>query len=127
MVLPLYPILVVFLTLEAILLDAWDNVARSATAGGALFFLYFALAFAYPAGLGFGDVKLSGALGISLGWLGWPHLALGAGAAVVINALIVAVLLTFRRIRPKSHVPYGPSMILGAAVGAVWGPTFLSI
>ncbi len=36
--------------------------------------LFFLLWFIYPRGLGYGDVRLSGVLGLALGWLGWGEL-----------------------------------------------------
>ncbi|WP_418606684.1 hypothetical protein [Georgenia sp. SUBG003] len=72
--------------------------------------------------MGLGDVKLSGVLGMFLGWCGWSQVLLGTFAAFAINALAALVLLALRRVTLKSDVPFGPSMILGAAVGAAWGP-----
>ncbi len=41
-------------------------------AGGAVLWLfYFILRMVYPPGMGFGDVKLAGVLGMYLGYLGW--------------------------------------------------------
>ena len=42
-----------------------------------MYAVYFALCFAYPAGMGFGDVKLAGVLGMATAWLGWGAWTVG--------------------------------------------------
>ncbi len=54
----------------------------------ALFAAYFAVAFVYPAGMGFGDVKLAGILGGMLAFLGYPVLLVGAFAAFLIGSVV---------------------------------------
>ncbi len=66
-----------------------------------------------PAGMGYGDVKLSGVIGMALAWLGWPVLLLGAALAFVLSAAVSLVLLVLRRVTLKSTLPFGPFMLLG--------------
>ena len=75
--LPSYPAMAVLLLLPAIADDQWSWYLRAALGGVALFAFYFVLLFVYPAGMGFGDVKFSGVVGIALTWFGWPVLAVG--------------------------------------------------
>lgn len=50
----------------------------TALAGAAVSFAAYVLLALLPGSrLGFGDVKLAAALGLPLGWLGWPALGLG--------------------------------------------------
>jgi len=70
-VLPSYPVLAVLLTVAAAAQHDWWALARAAIGAAALFAFYFATAFAYPAGMGFGDVKLAGLLGGVRGYLSW--------------------------------------------------------
>lgn len=88
-----------------------------------LFAGYFLLWLIYPRGLGFGDVKLAGVLGLYLGYLGWQSWLVGVYAGFVLGGLVSLVLLLTRRAGRKTKVPFGPAMVLGTFVGVFAGPT----
>ncbi len=84
-------------------------------AGGAvLWAFYFVLRMVYPPGMGFGDVKLAGVLGMYLGYLGWGHVFAGTFAAFLLGGLWSMALLAARRGTLKSSIPFGPFMLAGA-------------
>ncbi|GGB94086.1 prepilin peptidase [Cellulomonas carbonis] len=119
-VLPSYPVVLALLALASWNPGGetdWPALLRAAIGGVVLFVAYFALAVAYPAGMGFGDVKLAGVLGMGLAWLGWGSLAIGGFAAFLLGGLYSLGLLATRRATRKSGIPFGPWMLLGAAVG----------
>lgn len=85
-------------------------------AGAALLWLfYFLLRLVYPPGMGFGDVKLAGVLGMYLGYLGWGHLFAGTFLAFLLGGLWSVALLVARRGTLKSSIPFGPFMLAGTA------------
>jgi leader peptidase (prepilin peptidase)/N-methyltransferase len=100
-----------------VLQDMWGMTKQTAVA---LLAFYVILALINPSGLGLGDVKLSGALGALLGWLGWPAVLAGTLAAFALNAVVALVLLASRRVTAKSGIAFGPAMILGAVLGAAY-------
>ncbi|HEU5268291.1 MAG TPA: prepilin peptidase, partial [Jatrophihabitans sp.] len=59
-VLPSYLVLGLALTLAAVLADSPAALVRALIGGMGLYGLYFVLAWCYPKGMGFGDVKLAG-------------------------------------------------------------------
>ncbi|WP_284763796.1 A24 family peptidase [Arthrobacter sp. efr-133-R2A-63] len=90
--------------------------ALGIVAGGAvLWVFYFILRLAYPPGMGFGDVKLAGVLGLYLGYLGWAHVFAGTFAAFLFGGLWSLGVLAARRGTLKSAIPFGPFMLAGAA------------
>lgn len=86
-----------------------------------LFAFYFLLAFIYPAGMGFGDVKLAGVLGMHLGWLGWGVLAVGGFLGFLLGGLVGGALMMAKRAGRKTAIPFGPFMLLGALLAILWG------
>jgi leader peptidase (prepilin peptidase) / N-methyltransferase len=88
----------------------------AAAAGG----LYFVLWFVYPSGMGYGDVRLSGVLGLVLAYLGWSELVVGIYGGFLLGGVIGGLLSLLRRVDRKGY-PFGPFMLLGALVGVVLG------
>jgi leader peptidase (prepilin peptidase)/N-methyltransferase len=99
---------------------AWP-FERALIGMAALYAFYFVVATIQPRGMGFGDVKLSGVLGLALGYLGWGQLVVGAFAAFVIGGLVGIGLILFAGGGRKTKVPFGPFMLLGALVGVFAG------
>ena len=120
-VLPGYIVGLVTLGAAALLTEDGDAAVRAIIGGAALFAVYFLMTVVYPGGMGFGDVKLAGVLGLFLGFLGWGELAVGAFAAFALGGLFGVILLVARRAGGKTRIPFGPWMLLGAWVGIFFG------
>lgn len=120
-VLPSYLVAAVLLGAAAVVDGRWAALATAGIGGGALLALYAILAFIRRGGMGLGDVKLAGVLGILLGWLGWDALIVGAFAAFVLGGIFGVVQLARRRATRTSAIPFGPWMLLGAWVGVFAG------
>lgn len=102
--------------------SSWPSLGRAAVGGVAMFAVYFVVMFVYPAGMGFGDVKLAGVLGLFLGWTGWGALVVGWFAAFLLGGLYGVALLVARRAGRRTAVPFGPWMLAGALAGVAAGP-----
>ena len=75
---------------------------------------YLVLALIYPAGIGWGDVKLSGLLGLYLGWIGPAALVIGLAAGFVLAAVAGAGLIVAGKATRQSQIAFGPFMLAGA-------------
>jgi leader peptidase (prepilin peptidase)/N-methyltransferase len=74
----------------------------------------------HPGGLGYGDVRLSGILGIVLGYLGWSELFWGLWAGFLLGGVGGLVLARLGLVDRRAN-PFGPWMLIGAVVGILWG------
>lgn len=122
---PSFGIGAALLMVAALLDGTWDALLRAGLGALVLFVGYLVLALISPRGLGMGDVKLAALVGLHLGWIGWSTLVAGALAGFVIQASLALVLLTGRRIGLRGELPFGPAMLLGAAVAIGWSPALL--
>jgi len=67
--------------------------------------------------LGFGDVNLSGVLGLLLGWPSiLVALLLAVFLAGIVSLIYICIMIILRKYRLFSALPYGPFLILGAVV-----------
>lgn len=117
---PSYGIIVVLVAVAAWLDDSTSDLIRSGWGWLAMGGFYFVMWFVYPKGLGYGDVRLSGLLGLALGYVGWGALATGMYAGFLLGG-IGGGLLALTKIVDRKHYPFGPFMLLGALVGLIWG------
>lgn len=125
-VLPSYVVGIVLLVAAAIIGDDYGELVAAGIGLVALWFIYFVMALAYPGGMGFGDVKLAGVLGLFLGWVGWGPLVVGGFGAFLLGGVFSILLLLTRRANRTSGIPFGPWMIAGAWVGVFFGNTITS-
>jgi len=91
--------------------------------GGGFSYFAFLLVVALVAkgGLGFGDVKLAGLLGLFTAYESWGVLAVSVFAAVFIGGVVAVGLVVAGRKGRKDVIPFGPPMVVGAYVALVLG------
>lgn len=120
-VLPSYGVLAGLFGLAALLTREPESFARSLAGAGILFGGYLIIALISPRGMGLGDVKLAGVIGLALGWLGWGQLAVGAALAFLVGGLVAVVLIVAGRARRGTGIPFGPCMLAGAWIAIIAG------
>jgi leader peptidase (prepilin peptidase) / N-methyltransferase len=112
--LPSYPVALALLGLAAAVLPGGGRHFLGALAGlGAALALFVVQAVIYPAGLGWGDVKLAGILGLYLGWLGLAAVAAGLFLGYLLAAVAGLGLIAAGRASRKTQLPFGPFLLAG--------------
>ena len=119
--LPSYPVAAVLLGVAALFGSDSGSFVRALLGGAAMYAVYFALCFAYPAGMGFGDVKLAGVLGMYTAWLGWGAWAVGLFLGFFLGGLFGVALILLKKGGRKTAVPFGPFMLLGVLLAVLVG------
>jgi leader peptidase (prepilin peptidase)/N-methyltransferase len=120
-VLPSYVVVATFLAADSIATHRWAPLVHAGIGMAALYAFYFLLIVVYPAGMGGGDVKLAGVIGLVLGWLGFGPLVIGAFLGFLLGGVWGIVLMAMRRANRKTGVPYGPFMLAGALIAVFAG------
>ncbi|MEN9751738.1 MAG: hypothetical protein RLZZ600_785 [Actinomycetota bacterium] len=85
---------------------------------GALYFA-FMLVLGLLGGLGMGDVKLAGVLGVASGFLGWQSAVASLMLAFIFGGLVALGLWIAKR---RGRIPFGPFMLAG-----FWASTTIAL
>jgi leader peptidase (prepilin peptidase)/N-methyltransferase len=120
-VLPSYAVGLALLAVGALSAGHPGALLRAVEAMAACYAAYFLVCFAYPRGMGFGDVKLAGVLGLYLGFVGWSAVAVGMASGVLLGGVLGIALLASGRASRGSRIPFGPFMLAGALLGIFLG------
>ena len=89
--------------------------AIAAAVGGGVLFL---IALAYPRGMGMGDAKLVGMMGLYLGRALAPAVLIGFAVGALVGVALIARHGSQAR---KQAVPFGPFLALGGVIGLWFG------
>jgi len=108
----------IFGLLAAVVLRT-DDLAQLLIAGAAAFVALFLAALAYPAGMGMGDVKLAGVMGLFLGRAIGPAMLIALLAGSLLGMAIIAK--KGRAEGRKTAIPFGPFLAFGGLVGLFAG------
>jgi leader peptidase (prepilin peptidase) / N-methyltransferase len=113
----------VFGIIAAAVLRTGDLPELLIAAAGAFLFLLLA-ALAYPAGMGMGDVKLAGVMGLYLGLSVVPALFIA-----FLSGSLVGVTMMVREGAGarKKGVPFGPFLALGGLLALLFGPDLIDL
>jgi leader peptidase (prepilin peptidase)/N-methyltransferase len=101
-----------------------EALPEALIAAGAAFLALLLAALAYPGGMGMGDVKLAGVMGLYLGAAVAPALLTAFLLGSVVGVAIVARHGAAAR---KKGVPFAPFMALGGLVGLLAGPELIDL
>ena len=107
----------------SVLTHEWRHMAVALACAVGWWFIFFVLNLINPQWLGFGDVRLSLVLGLTLGWLGYPDALLGFFAANLAGAVIGIGLIATGRIERSRRIPYGVFLSIGCAIAVFAGPS----
>ena len=95
-----------------------SSLANSLTAGAGAFLVFLLVKAVYPAGMGAGDVKLAGMLGLLVGY---PGIVVALWTAVVVGGIVAVGLLALGGRSRKDAMPFGPFLSAGGVVALLAG------
>jgi leader peptidase (prepilin peptidase) / N-methyltransferase len=112
-----FPVYLVVASIAGAPVELVDALVGFLAYGGGLLLV----AIVSPKGMGMGDVKLAGLIGVVVGALDLPSVAVAAGLAILLGGIGAVAALAMGKGR-KSAVPFGPFLAAGAALAIFWGP-----
>lgn len=115
-VLPSYVTLIALLTVSAMADNDFADLLRALCASTLIFGAYLAIALVSRRGLGAGDVKLGGLLGLAMGWQSWETV-LGGTLLGWTAAAATTLIIRYARNRPPDSIPMGPFLLFGSLLG----------
>ena len=109
--------------IASVLVDA-DDLVENLIAGAGAFTFLLLVVLAYPRGMGMGDVKLAGAMGLYLGLSIIPALLVAFLSGSIVGLAIIAREGAAAR---KKAVPFGVFLALGGIVAVLAGPELIEL
>jgi leader peptidase (prepilin peptidase)/N-methyltransferase len=105
--------------------DGWSHLRSSAVGAVVGLGLLLAIHLVNPRGMGMGDVKLAGVLGLYLGFFGIGHVLFGLFVGFLLGSVLGLLLIGTGIRSRKDHIPFAPFLAAGAMVTLFVGTNFL--
>lgn len=95
------------------------NALVSGLLAGGIFFVFFTIVFLInPRGLGMGDIKMAGLIGLATGF---PLVFVAMFFGIILGGIVAIILIILRRKGRKDIMPYGVFLGIGPIVTMLWG------
>jgi leader peptidase (prepilin peptidase)/N-methyltransferase len=104
----------------------WAGLGWAAGCAAVALAVLGAIRWYYPSGMGAGDVRLAGLVGLVLGWSGPGDTLVGFLAGMLIAAAAGLVLIAAGRADRRTPIPFGTCLAAGAMLAVLAGPTIVS-
>ena len=123
-----YPSMVIALLL-ALLPRSWltqwivTGIANAAIGGAIGFALFLAIALISRGGMGWGDVKLAGLIGLATGF---PLVFLSIIMAAILGGIVAVALVIARKRQRRQTIPFGPFLAVAAMITLLWGSNIMT-
>ena len=95
----------------------------SIVAGIAGFIIFLLIVIISRGGMGFGDVKMAGLIGLVTGW---PQVFLAILIGILLGGLVALVLLILKIKGRKQAIPFGPFLAIGMIATLLYGQVILN-
>lgn len=80
-----------------------------------------------PAGMGFGDVRLGGLIGLNVGFLGLKEVVVALFLAFLLVALVGGALVALGRAGRHAQIPFVPFLAAAALLAVGWGSGLVTL
>lgn len=110
----------------ALIIDVFapqPGIVNGLIGGGAGLILMLLPALVFRGGMGWGDIKMAGVIGLAVGF---PLVFVSLLMAVIIGGAVAALLLLLKIKRWKEPIPFGPFLSVSMIVTLLWGSAILN-
>jgi leader peptidase (prepilin peptidase)/N-methyltransferase len=114
-------LIVPLLVASAAVDHTWHSLTGAVIAAAVAFGIFFGIWWFIPRGMGFGDVRLAGAIGLTTGYLSLLHAYVAFLSGFVAGMLFGLAMMTVSSAGRKTRIPFAPSLSAGAVVAVFWG------
>ena len=123
-----YPTMVVALLLS---LYPWPwfsesmgmRVAYAALGGAIGFVVFLVIALISRGGMGWGDVKLAGLIGLATGF---PLVFLSVIMAAILGGIVAVAMVIAKKRQRRQTIPFGPFLAVAAMITLLWGSNIMN-
>lgn len=115
-----YPFLLIALVVNFFIpnLFSWHNLLFGLLGGAVGFLILFLPALIYRKGMGWGDVKMAGLIGLMTGF---PNVIVAVFGGILLGGIIAILLLLFKKKNRKEGIPFGPYLSIGTIIALLCG------
>jgi len=116
-------IISIFLPQSRIIPLPWPEAVDGVIGGAVGFVLLLIPALVYRGGMGWGDVKMAGLIGLVTGF---PLVFVAMLMGIIVGGLVAGILLLLRKKTRKEPIPFGPFLAVATIATLLWGNNILS-